>query len=209
MKKRIIVSVFILLSIIFIMLLILFFVKLYKVNKIINLMKINVDKNNYSYSIKDIVESVKNRIKRNKNVILGSMSLKQNVFDYYDFNSKFVYNFDNKNNSYTKRDLQEYDNEFFEFPLYKFLTSDYSFKNKLKLVFEWKIKDYDENCYEITTKNNYKIIFDKTTGVALRAMNYDLEEKFDIIIEDFKENSVTDEETKLPDLNEYSLWEGN
>ena len=31
----------------------------------------------------------------------------------------------------------------------------------------------------------------------------------DLIIEDFKENSVTDEETKLPDLSDYSLWENN
>ena len=49
MKKKIIVLIFIVL--VLIILNILFFIKFYKVNKIISLMKVNNKKINYSYSI--------------------------------------------------------------------------------------------------------------------------------------------------------------
>ena len=210
MKRKIVILSIILLSIIFI-LLVLFSIKFYKVNKIINLIRVNSNKTNYSYFIKNsFEENSELYIKRNKNIIISKVKLStQNVKEYYNFKIKTVYGFSDIIHKYYERPLNDYDNEFIEFPLYNFLTSDFSFGNKLKLVFEWKIRNYDENCYEITTKDNYKIIFDKTTGIALRATSLDVNEKFDRIVEDFKENSVTDEETKLPDLSDYSLWENN
>lgn len=207
MKKKIIIISLILLVIIFV-LFTLFSIKFYKVNKMINLIKSNNLKNNYSYSIKNILtEKVEGIIKRNKNI--NFVLISESAYEYYDFKNNVFYIFNNENNICYKRGLNDFDKEFTNFPLYQYLTSDYSFSNKLKLVFEWKIKDYDKDNYEITTKDGYKVIFNKITGLVSRVTSYGLENKVDKIVEDFKENCVTDEETKLPDLNEYSLVENN
>ena len=210
MKKKFKI-VFIFILIILIIFVILFLIKFYKVNKIIDLIKLNNNKNNYSYLRKDLMEKVEfdYYIKCNKNLIIAELKLNNNYLHYYDFNNNEVYYFDNENKVYFKEKAQLKNNIYLFFPLYEYLTSDYSFKNKLKLVFEWKIRDYDKNNYEITTSDNYKIIFNKTTGFVSRVISLDLKNKHEIIIEDFKENSVTDEDTKLPDLSEYSLVENN
>ena len=104
---------------------------------------------------------------------------------------------------YRKRNLSNKDLELLNFPFYEFLTFDYSFKNKLKLVFEWKVINYDNDRYEITTKDNYKVIFDKNTGIALRVTNMNPDERMDRIIKDFEFDNVTDDDIKFPDLSEY------
>ena len=204
MKKKIIfILTLILLVVVFSTL---FFIKFYKVNKIIDLMKVNSNKQNYSYFEKDYVEKINiSFIKRAKDIILHrDLTINKNILNYYNFYEKETYIFDEDNNSYLLRKILYTEESFFKFPFYNYLTSDFSFKNKLRLVFDWKIEDIENNCYEITTKENYKITFDKNTGIILRVRSLNPKTKFDKGIEDFKENSVTEEDVKLPDLTEYT-----
>ncbi len=206
MKKKIVFILTLILLLVIVVLSILFFIKFYKVNKIIDLMKINLNKQNYSYFEKDFNENVNivfiNHIE-NITTYENQISIQKNL-DYYNFNSKMVYHINNISKTYIIRKISDSDNRYLEFPFYNYLTLDFSFKNKLKLVFDWKIKDTKNNCYEITTKDNYKITFDKNNGLVLRVKSLEEGDKFEEGIEDFKENSVTEEDVKLPDLTEYT-----
>ncbi len=201
MKKKIIVLIFIVL--VLIILNILFFIKFYKVNKIISLMKVNNKKINYSYSI--IINNNSCLLKRSKNIIIQVLNENNSQFlNYYDFNENYVYNIIDKYRIYYKRKIEKTDYSKNNFPLYEYLTIDYSFINKLKLVFEWKIEDHGNDKYEITTKDNYKVIFNKNTGLAESVTNASEKKRVYYILEDYQENSVTDEDVVLPDLSEYT-----
>ena len=204
MKKKIIIIV----VIIIVILIILFSIKFYKINKIINLIEENNKKLNYSYIDEDILENNFSRLFKHKGNILINITCEDvNDYIYYDLKSKIVYNIDNENKVYYKRTIDI--NDELKFPFYEFLTSDHSLKNKLKLVFEWKLTNYDNDRYEITTKDNYKIIFDKNTGIALRVTNMNPDKRTDKVVKDFEYNSVTDDDVKLPDLSEYKEIEKN
>ena len=204
MKKKIIFILILLLIIV--VLSILSFIKFYKVNKIIDLIKANSNKQNYSYKEKNFLNpKILLYIAHYKNIVLYENELmNQKTLDYYDLKNKIMYHFDNIDKNCVVRKLLYSDKKFLEFPFYRYLTSDFSFKNKLRLVFDWKIEDIENNCYEITTKENYKITFDKNTGIILRVRSLNPKTKFDKGIENFKENSVTEEDVKLPDLTEYT-----
>lgn len=206
MKKKIVFILTLILLLIIVVLSALFFIKFYKVNKIINLMKVNSNKQNYSYKERNYINSkISFYILHYKTTVkCKEETLNHNTINYYDLKNNIIYYFDNTEKSYLIRKLVDSNKEFLEFPFYRYLTSDFSFKNKLKLVFDWKIKDIENDCYEITTKENYKVIFDKNIGIVLRVISLNQETKFDKGIEDFKENSVTEEDVKLPDLTEYT-----
>ena len=152
-------------------------------------MKNNYNKQNYSYFEKDLVEKSNSIfIKHTENIILcEDKILNEKILDFYNIKNKIVYHFDNMAKTYITREMITIEENRSKFPFYRYLTSDFSFKNKLKLVFDWKIKDTENNCYEITTKENYKITFDKNTGIILRVRSLNQKTKFDKGIEDFKE----------------------
>ena len=70
-------------------------------------------------------------------------------------------------------------------------------------MFEWKIKDLNDTLCEIITKNNDKVIFDKTTGYILEIDNMNLKNKFYKNSNVLNINQIKDEEVKMPDLTEY------
>lgn len=167
-------------------------------------MEENSKKLNYSYINEDVLDnSLKIFFERKGNILVRTSLVYPNYYFYYEFNNKILYNINKENKLYYKRNIGENDKNLLKFPFYEFLTSDYSLKNKLKLVFEWKITDYDNDRYEITTKDNYKIIFDKNTGLALRVTNINPDKRTDKVVKDFEYNSVTDDDVKLPDFSEY------
>lgn len=200
MKKKVVIFVVFIL----IILMIIFIIKFNKVNKIVNLIEENSKKLNYYYINEDVLDNnFSIFVKRNGNVVVSNFLLNPNSYFYYNFDKNIVYKINNENKVYLIRDLDKFDEQVLQFPFYKFLTFDYSLKNKLKLVFEWKISNYDNDRYEITTKNNYKIIFDKKSGIALSAININPDERVDQVIKEFEFDSVTDEDIELPDLSEY------
>ena len=204
MKKKILIIV----VIIIIILITIFGIKFYKINKIINLMKINMKKSNYSYIDEDILDNdLKLFYKRNKNILIRKSLVNENYYFIYDYDNKIVYSIDSQLKEYYKRCFDNKDIELLKFPFYSFLTLDYSLKNKLKLVFEWKVINYDNDRYEITTKENYKIIFDKNTGIALRATNMNPDERTDRIIKELEFDNVTDDDVKIPDFSDYKEGE--
>ena len=167
-------------------------------------MEQNSEKLNYCYVNEDLLDSEFTIfVKRKENIRISDLLSNSNDYFYYDFNEEFLYYINNKDKLFFKRRLDIVDKQALYFPFYEYLTTDYSLKNKLKLVFEWKISDYDNDRYEITTKNNYKIIFDKNTGIALSVININPNERVDQVIKEFKFDCVTDEDVKLPDLSEY------
>ena len=197
MKKKILIIVVIVL----IILIIIFGLKFYK---IINLMKINMKKSNYSYINEDIFDNdLKLFYKHSKNILIRKSLVNNDYYFIYDYDNKILYSIENELKEYSKRNLRETDTELLNFPFYNFLTFDYSFKNKLKLVFEWKVVNYDNDRYEITTKDNYKVIFDKNTGIALRVTNMNPDKRIDRIIKDFEFDNVTDDDIKIPDFSDY------
>lgn len=197
MKKFVKYFALILIAII-VVLIILFVSKYYKVNRIINLMKYNQENiDNYSYNIDNI------DYKRNKDIFMYKYIANNNNFCfYYDRDKDVGYIIDDKNKTY-------YDNDGFlkylyDMPGYKYLTLDFSFKNKLKLVFDWKIDNYTNDTYEITTKDNCKVIVDKETGYVLKMSKLSKSEFMEDIIRTFEVNSVTDKDVELPNLDEYT-----
>ena len=167
-------------------------------------MEQNSKKLNYYYINEDLLnDKFTISLKRKENNLTYSLLDNPNFCFYYNFDERIVYVIDNENKTFYKRDLDEFDKNILDFPFYNFLTSDYSLKNKLKLVFEWKISNYDNDRYEITTKNNYKIIFDKNTGIALSVININPNERVDRVIKEFEFDCVTDEDVKFPDLSGY------
>ena len=201
MKKKVVIFVIFIL----IILISIFVIKFNKVNKIINLMKENSKKLNYCYVKEDRLDSEFTVFfKRKENILIVSLISNFSTYIYYyNFNDNIIYDINSEDKVYFKRELDKFDEEVLQFPFYEFLTSDYSFKNKLKLVFEWKISNYDNDRYEITTNNNYKIIFDKKSGIALSVNNINPSQRVDKIIKKFEFDSVTDEDIELPDLSEY------
>lgn len=200
MKKKVVIFVVFIL----IILISIFIIKFNKVNKIVNLIEKNSKQLNYYYIKEDILDNEFSMlVKRKENIVVYNFLLNSNEYFYYDFNKRIVYDINNENKEVLKRVLINPDKEILQFPFYEFLTSDYSFKNKLKLVFEWKISNYDNDRYEITTKNNYKIIFDKKSGIALSVININPDERVDRVIKEFEFDSVTDEDIELPNLSEY------
>lgn len=196
MKKciKILIVIFILALVI---LCILFGRKFNKVNKIIKLMEENSKIDNYFFMDDDLIK------KRNKNIVIIEQRYYSNICYYYDFDIKKCYIIDKDNKVYYELDITEYDKEVLDFPLYYKLTTDYSSKNKIKLVFEWKIKDLNDTLCEIITKNNDKVIFDKTTGYILEIDNMNLKNKFYKNSNVLNINQIKDEEVKMPDLTEY------
>ena len=167
-------------------------------------MKENSQKLNYYYVNEDILDSKFTMfLKRKENIAISGFVSDPNNYFYYDFKNRILYYFNVVNKEYFQRELDISEKQVLQFPFYEFLTSDYSFKNKLKLVFEWKISNYDNDRYEITTNNNYKIIFDKKSGIALSVNNINPNQRVDKIIKEFEFDSVTDEDIELPDLSEY------
>ena len=168
-------------------------------------MKENSKKLNYCYVKEDRLDSEFTVFfKRKENILIVSLISNFSTYIYYyNFNDNIIYDINSEDKVYFKRELDKFDEEVLQFPFYEFLTSDYSFKNKLKLVFEWKISNYDNDRYEITTNNNYKIIFDKKSGIALSVNNINPSQRVDKIIKKFEFDSVTDEDIELPDLSEY------
>lgn len=200
MKKKLVVFVVFIL----IILISIFIIKFNKVNKIVNLIEKNSKQSNYYYIKEDRLDNeFAMFFKRKENVIISGFLFNPNNYFYYDFKNEILYNFNVENKEYFKREMDISESKILQFPFYEFLTSDYSFKNKLKLVFEWKISNYDNDRYEITTNNNYKIIFDKKSGIALSVNNINPSQKVDKIIKEFEFDSVTDEDIELPDLSEY------
>ena len=201
MKKKIVILIFVLLLIV---LNILFFTKFYKVNKIVNLMRKDNLKQNYSCTI-ILNDSQTLLVKRNKNIIMQVLNENDDYFlNYYNFNENNVYNIIDEIRNFYKRKIEIPDKYVLDFPLYRYLTDDYSFINKLKLVSEWKIEDYGNNKYEITTKDNYKVVFNKNTGLVESVTNASEKKRVYYILEDYQENCVTDEDVALPDLSEYT-----
>ena len=195
MKKLIKAVIKVLIVILFIM----YIVKFYKVNKIIELMKKNSEFENYYFDDHSLIK------KRNKNIVMIFPSYDSKIYYYYDFDAtdKKYYIIDIDNKTYYKEDITESDYDLLDFPLYNYLTSDYSLLNKISLVFDWKINDYDNDRYEIITKQNDRVIFDKNTGFILRVSNLSLENNFEKDVNDCAVNYVTDEETKFPNLEDY------
>ena len=181
-----------------IVLCILFCRKFNKVNKIIEKMEENSKIDNYYFKNDDLNK------KRNNNIVIIEQRFYFNILYYYDFNIKKCYIIDEDNKIYYELDITESDKEILDFPLYYKLTTDYSLKSKIKSVFEWKITDLNKNLYEIVTKNNNKIIFDKTTGYILEIDNMSLENKYYKSSNVLKINTVKDDEMNLPDLTEYT-----
>ena len=155
---KILISIFILILII---LLILFVVRFYRVNKIIELMKKNSEIDNYYFEDSNFVK------KRYKNIIMINPISDSNLYYYYDFDNSKYYVIDENSETYYEYDITESNKDLLNFPLYYHLTFDYSFKNKLKLVFLWKIKKYDDTKYEIIKDDNDKAIFDCKTGFVV------------------------------------------
>lgn len=202
MKKKMVVLIFIVL--VLIILNILFLSKFYKVNKIVNLIKVNNLNENYFLTI-IMSDSRLLTVNRNGNIIFKNLKASNYQFlEYYNFNNNYLYDVIIKSKKYNVRKIENYDYDIKKFPLYEYLTNDYSFINKLKLVFEWKIRDCENNKYEITTKDNYKVIFNKNTGLAESVTNASEKKRVYYILEDYQENCVTDEDVKLPDLSEYT-----
>ena len=167
-------------------------------------MEQNSKKLNYYYINEDLLDSEFTiSIKRKEDRLIFNFLVNPNCYFYYNFNERNVYMIDDESKVFLKRNLYEFDKNILDFPFYNFLTSDYSLRNKLKLVFEWKISNYDNDRYEITTKNNYKIIFDKNTGIALSVININPNERVDRVIKEFEFDCVTDEDVKFPDLSGY------
>ena len=196
--KRCIKILSIIVVLIFIILFILAGIKFRRINEIIELMKENSKIDNYFFMDDDIIQ------KRDGNIVIIEPRYYFEMCYYYDFNNKKYFVIDRDNKIYYELDITEADKEVLDFPLYHNLTTDYSFKNKLKLLFEWKINDFSDNLYEITVKDNTKVIFDKTTGYIVKISNISLENKYyknpNILIV----NEVDSEEMVLPDLSEYT-----
>ena len=155
-KLLILIVVFIL-----IILSILFIVKFYRVNKIIELMKKNSKIDNYKLEDSDLIRN------RYKNIILITPTNDSNLCYYYDFDIDKCYIIDKMSKIYFENNIEESDKDLLNFPLYNYLTDDYSFKNKIKLIFLWKIRKYDDSKFEIITERKDKVIFDKETGLVL------------------------------------------
>ena len=181
-----------------IVLCILFCRKFNKVNKIIELMEENSKIDNYLFMNNDLIK------KRNNNIVIIEQRFYFDILYYYDFNIGKCYIIDEDNKIYYELDITEADKEILDFPLYYKLTTDYSLKSKIKSVFEWKITDLTDKLYEIVTKNNNKVIFDKTSGYILEINNMSLENEYYKSSNYLKVNKVDDNETKLPDLTEYT-----
>ena len=189
------------LSVIIIAILVILFIligmKFKRINEIIELMEKNSKIDNYYFRDDDLIKI------RNDNVVIMKQRYYFEICYYYDFTNNKCFVIDEDNKIYYELDITEADKEALDFPLYYNLTTDYSFKNKLKLLFKWKINDFSDNLYEIITTDNTKVIFDKTTGYVVKVINIILENK------DYKNpnvliiNKVKDEETILPDLTEY------
>lgn len=189
------------LSIIVIVILIILFIligmKFKRINEIIVLMEKNSKIDNYFFMDDNIIK------KRNNDIVIIEQRYYFEMYYYYDFTNKKCFVIDKDNKIYYELDITEADKEALDFPLYYNLTTDYSFKNKLELLFKWRINDFSDNLYEITTTDNTKVIFDKTTGYVVKVSNISLENK------DYKNpniliiNKVKTEETILPDLTEY------
>ena len=189
------------LSVIIIAILVILFIligmKFKRINEIIELMEKNSKIDNYFFMDDNIIK------KRNNNIVIIEQRYYFEMYYYYDFTNKKCFVIDKDNKIYYELDITEADKEALDFPLYYNLTTDYSFKNKLKLLFKWRISNFSDNLYEIITTDNTKVIFDKTTGYVVKVSNISLENK------DYKNpniliiNKVKDEETILPDLTEY------
>ena len=181
----------ILISIVILILMILasiFIVKFHRVNKIIELMKKNSEIDNY------LLENDSISKKRYENIIRIVFGNDSNLYYYYDFDVGIYYIIDKDNNIYYEDSIEEADKKLLEFPFYSYLTNNYTFKNKLKLTFLWKIKIYDKTKYQIITENNDKIVFDGKTGVILK-------------VNDENVGSIIIGETKrinIPDLSNYT-----
>ena len=197
MKKilKLLVLIFILILIICI---ILFIIKFNKVNRIIELMAKNSEIDNYYFEDEEMVKE------RYKNIVKISFGNYENSYYYYDFNNMKCYIVDENNNYYFETDISEIDKEILDFPLYSSFTRDYSLKNKLKLVFDLKIKNYDENCYEIITKENRKIIFDKNSGYILKSEKINSEDSDNKNFVNISVNTVSIDDVKIPNLEIYS-----
>ena len=161
----------ILISIVILILMILasiFIVKFYRVNKIIELMKKNSEIDNYILQNNSLLKTKYGNIIK---VIFGNDS---NLYYYYDFDVGIYYIIDKDNKIYYEDSIEESDKELLNFPFYSYLTNDYTFKNKLKLIFSWKIKIYDKTKYQIITENKNEIIFDSKTGFVLKVNSEDM-----------------------------------
>ena len=178
-------------ALISIVLISLFVAKFNKINEIINLMKINSEIDNYYFENSDMI------IKRYKDIVYIIPGSHLDFYYYYNFKLGKVYIIDEDNKTYYEEEIENSDKSVLEFPLYSYLTKDFSLKNEFKLVFKWKIKDFDNDKYEIITENDDKIVFDRNTGFIL---NVNGVEYGNILI-----NKI--DESDIPDINTYTVLE--
>lgn len=197
MRKKVLKYVCVCIGILVSILLVIFILKFNKVNSIFNLMqKNNEELSNYSFIINNTQTC---KIKDDVSVTyFTKMENEQKLYRYPKENKMYDVNENEK--SYKESEMTYIPINNFE--LYDEIVTDYSFKNKIKCVFDWKIKNYkDDNSYydiKFTDENNnsIQVIINKSNGYLLKVGDKN--------ISDFAIDNVKDSDVILPDFSEYN-----
>ena len=197
MRKNFLKYVCVCIGILVCILLVIFILKFNKVNSIFNLMqKNNKELSNYSFIINNNQTC---KVKDDVSVTyFTKMENEQKLYRYPKENK--IYSVSEKEKLYQELEMTDIPKNNFE--LYDGVVTDYSFKNKIKCVFNWKIKNYedDNSYYDIRftdeNDNSIQVIINKTNGYLLKVGDKN--------ISDFTIDNVKDSDVILPDFSEYN-----